>query len=753
VRLAGFLILNLLLLGAWWPWFARRLPGRRIEPLVYAGLAVASQLVLAEIVLGMVGRLTLPVLLAALVSVSAVVAALALRLPRPAPVAGGVAARDLLGPLNLFLLALALVLTAWLALATWLLPPRGVDDMAYHLPPLYEFARSGMIFVLPLQLRVQFALPLGGDLLYLWPLVFFGADTWVDGVQFVVACYGALVLCALARAFGLGRREALGLGLLFLFTPVVIGQAASNYNDVITAVCHLVVLYALVRFWQEGTLLHLVMAGLASGFGLGAKYTMIVPVLGAQPLIWLRLWKDGGVGRGLARYAAYAAACAVLPAYWLLRNWLTTGVLLFPYEVSPGGLTAVSGAAVEVAATQAGAEVAGSALRALVEEPLRLAGFVLQDPGLGSLNGGLGLVFFGLGVPALAWCGARALREARAGELFPLLFWGQALLVLAMFLAQIDVSRLQYNMRLLIVLVPFGLLALGLARRRLAAELPAVAAAIPALAASAAVLALVQLAGYSLPALAFTEPLADRSRGRVTSDYRYYPAARKDMASLATAWDPLDYLTRDGPGWNVYMAADWDVFYLTPLYGSRLQNRFWNFLYEAPPEPDALIFHAGFEGGSEQLFYTNEDRRITPQQVARNPRYELVTISPPTEFWVRRDLLAAPATRARLTEFYRRRYAGDIGALREVLTRLPADAVVVAAGGLGHGLKGLGLAGELALPVELVRRGDEQAAARRLGAASVVTAGARIPGYDARELAVVQTPQGPVSLYLNTVRP
>lgn len=751
MRLAGFLIVNLLLVGAWWLWFARRSASRHEQALVYAGLALASQLVLSQIVLGIFGYLTVGALLATLLALGALVAGLALRAPRPVPVSAGVTAREVLGPANVTLLALALLLTAWMALATWLLPPRGVDDMAYHLPPLYEFARSGTIFVLPLQLRVQFALPLGGDLLYLWPLVFFGTDTWVDGVQYVVALFGAAVLYALARAFDLGRREALGIALLMLFTPVVMGQAASNYNDLVTAVCHLVLLYALVRFWQEGAFLHLVMAGVASGFGLGAKYTMIVPVLGAQPLIWLRLWKDGRAGAGLARYAAYWAACAVLPAYWLVRNYLTTGVLLFPYELSPGGLTAVSGAAVEVAATQAGAAVAGSALRALRDEPLRLIGFVLQDPGLGSLNGGLGAVFFGLGLPALAWCLARALRGLGRGELFPLLFWGQGLLVLGMFLVQIDVSRLQYNMRLLIVLVPLALLALGLARRRLEAEWPALAAGISAAATAASVLAVLQLAGYSLPAFAVDRPLDDRSRGRLTSDYRYYPASRQDMASLATAWDPLDYLTRDGPGWNVYMAADWDVFYLTPLLGSRLQNRFWNFLYDAPPEPDAFIYHTGFEGGVEQLFYTDE-RRITPQQVARDGRYELVTVSPPTEFWVRRELLAAAPNRARLTEFYRRRYADDLAALREVLPQLPADAVIVTAAELGHGLKGLALAGELALPVELVRRGDEQAAARRLGAATVVSVGTRLPGYEARELAAVKTRQGPVSLYLNTVR-
>jgi hypothetical protein len=94
-----------------------------------------------------------------------------------------------------------------------------------------------------------------------------------------------------------------------------------------------------------------------------------------------------------------------------------------------------------------------------------------------------------------------------------------------------------------------------------------------------------------------TAALADRRSGTATTDYRYYRTANGDLPALAAAFEPLDYLTRDGPGWDVYMAADWNVFVTAPLFGSRIQNRVWNFLPAPATPPDALLFHTGFGGG------------------------------------------------------------------------------------------------------------------------------------------------------------
>jgi hypothetical protein len=530
-------------------------------------------------------------------------------------------------------------------------------------------------------------------------------------------------------------------------------QAGSNYTDVIVAVWHLVLLYAAVRFWQDGALRHLVLAGLAAGLGLSAKYSMLIGIVTIQPLLLLRLWRAGGAAGVLRGCAIFAAGTLAVPGYWLVRNWLVTGYPLYPYDLTPGGLHAVAGTPLDIVLEE-GIAPAGRALAQLLVEPGRVLLFLFRDPGLGSLNGGLGLAFWAGGGPALAWCLIAALRRAAQRDWFPILFWGQAPFLALVFLFQVDVARLPYNMRLVIVLVPFGLLALGLALQALRDELPGAAVAVRAACVAAAALAVVHLAAVRLPGFDFSAALAERARNEETSSLRYLRHAPGDLASLSTAFDPLDYLTAGGPGWDVYMAADWHVFYTAPVFGSRIQNRVWNFLPKTRGDPDALLFHTGFAGRGERLYYVQG--RITPADAASDARYELVSEHPPTRLWVARARLDEPATRARLVEYYRRRFGQDIERLRPLAGSLPdADALIVSTRA-GHALKYLALTGALAVPVHLAPAGREGELARRLGRSTggrFLSLAAALPGLSGRRIAEAVPAAGLPAVYMNETAP
>jgi hypothetical protein len=749
VRLAAFLLVNAGLLAAWSWWLARVHGERGAANAAYAGLLFASQLVATGLALGAAGALRLPAVLAALGTVAAaVVAHAALRGRPPAPARAPW--RELAAPAGLALAALAAAFCAWLLAAAWLLPPRGVDDLAYHLPPVYQYVQTGRIALLPLELRTQFAMPLGGDFLYLWPALFFGADTWVDAVGLGVALYGCAVLYALACALGAGRRDALVAALAFLLMPVVMAQAGASYTDLAIAACHLALLYAAVRAWRDGGALHVAMAGLAAGFGLGVKYNMLVAVAAALPVLALGAWRRGGAA-ALARAAGtFTLALVPLPAYWYVRNALVTGEPLYPYALGPGGLRPL-GTMPEEAVLAEGAVAAGRALPALFAEPARLLGFLFRDPGLGTLNGGFGLVAWGLGLPALAWCLARAAREARRGDWLPLLLWGTAPVVFLLFLQQTDLTRLQFNMRLALVAPALGLAALAVALGRVRADWPGAAAALRGAVVGASALALAHLAGARIPTFDVSAAAADRRAGTVTTPQRYYRGSEGDLPGLATAFEPLDFLTLGGPGWSVYMAADWRVFMTAPLFGSGLQNRVWNFQAEPRRAPDALVFHAGFGGGGRRLYYVRGT--LTPAEVARDPAYALLARSGPTELWVSAARLAEPATRARLAALYERREAADIAAFRAVAAALPPADAVVGSLPVLNALRYLELTGALAVPVHLARAGDEAALARRLGAARVITLGAPLAGAASRPLATVRTSQGTVGLHFNELAP
>lgn len=645
-----FVLVTGLVLAGWW----LLLPpsAGRAGRLVYTGLLAAAQVTGTEILLGATGLFRLPLLVGAILLVSLPVAVIGWRRREPARPAPW---RDALDPANVALLALLLLVGAWLLVATWLLPPRGVDDIVYHLPPLYDLVQTGRINVLPTQIRVQFLLPLGGDFLYLWPLAFTRADTWLDGVQFLVALYGIAVVAALAGSLGATRRDALFAGLLWLFVPVVLAQSASNYVEVILAVCQLVLLYAAVRFWKEGGWLHLAMAGLAAGFGLGVKYSMLVSIAGVLPVIGIALWRDGGparVSRALRGAGLFALAAAPLPAYWLVRNWLLTGYPLYPYGITATGLADVGGHPLSELPGFVPEPAAGSALGALLDTPVRFLVYLFEDPGLGSLNGGFGLVFWGMALPALAWCAWRALARR---DVLAALLWGQALLVLFTFLVQTDVSRVRFNIRLVLVVVGLALVALALLLRELRDDASWTAGALRGAGVLASLLAVVQLGATTLPPLQVRDAVAERAAGVATSPFIHYRQSGPDMAQLAPALAAVDYLTRDAGGWQVALAAEWRVFNTAPLFGTRLQNRVWNFATNPPGPPDALIFQQPAFGG--ELFYPWPDRRITPDDVRRDPRYARVPLPTDAELWVLRERLAAAGMEARLAEF-RARLAG-----------------------------------------------------------------------------------------------
>jgi hypothetical protein len=735
--------LTVAIVAAWERFLATCLAAGPGERLAYAGLLAAGQIVLAQLLPGIFGWLTAGTVLALNLSISAIVAGFALRRKRVVPqvMPGG---GKLLSPALLALLILLVATSLWLVAAAALLPPRGVDDLAYHLPPLYQAVQTGRISILPLELRESFAMPFNADLLFLWPLLLMHSDRWIDIVQFVVAIYGAVVIYVIASRLGATRRDAAFAGLLLVFTPVVLGQSGSNYVDVIVAVLHLVMLYAMIAYRQTADSAHLVLAGIATGLALGAKYTMIPLVLAAQPLLYVPLVRAGSVAAALRRYALYWLAALPFFAYWYARNWIETGSPFFPFRLTATGLSGIEGTVMATALSSTGP----SALTTFVAEPFKLLLYPFQDFGLGSFHGGFGAIFWGICLPLLTWQLLRALRPARHGDYFALIFWGQFAIALAVYLATVRYRGLQYDQRYVLAVAGFGLLSLAVFLSYLRAAWPAAVAWLQVACVSIAALAVVQLGSYVWPGFRLSGPVADRRAGTYTSDYRYYRQGADSPGSLAVqsvAWDPLDYLTRGARSWRVYVAADWNSFPTPPLFGSRLQNTVWNFERDPRGEPDAFIFARLTPGGP--LFYLGP--RITPEQVAAGDRYDLVAQTMQVSFWVRREIIRDPRVSERLKDYYLRAYGRPPAMLAPLRASCPADAVLLTGAPVGPLLRYLDLAGETSCPVSLVRPGTEGSEAQRRGLERVVTVDVPLAGFDSRTLFTARSEHGSMAFIDN----
>jgi hypothetical protein len=132
-----------------------------------------------------------------------------------------------------------------------------------------------------------------------------------------IAC--AAGVAAIARRVGLSRKEALFGALLFVLLPIVLLQASTTQNDLITAA----LLVAATTFVTGSSRGHLVLAALACGLAAGTKVTavyalpvLVVAALVAPPTAWR------------ARRLAAITAGFVAGSYWYVVNAVETGRLL-----------------------------------------------------------------------------------------------------------------------------------------------------------------------------------------------------------------------------------------------------------------------------------------------------------------------------------------------------------------------------------------------------------------------------------------
>ncbi len=209
-------------------------------------------------------------------------------------------------------LGAALVVMAVVCLIYALGPEAGWDPMYYHLrlPRLYEMRHK--IYLVPYIYPSHY--PQGIEMLFGlgWLLGGEGAAKLIN-LSFWPLCGAALF--QLAKPFG--ARTAFRSVALALTLPIVGTLAAESYIDLGVTFFTLLALI-------HGSRGRYVAAGVFLGFGMGAKYTGVIP---AAALAAAALMCKGRFG-GLVRMAA-VAALPVLP--WLFKNGLFTGDPVAPF--------------------------------------------------------------------------------------------------------------------------------------------------------------------------------------------------------------------------------------------------------------------------------------------------------------------------------------------------------------------------------------------------------------------------------------
>jgi hypothetical protein len=257
----------------------------------------------------------------------------------------------------LILLVVAAGEVLWRLMIAYLMPPYATDALWYHLTTVAGWLQEGQIG--PSDLSIWSTVyPYNGELLFTWPALLLGDDTFVDAVQLPFAIIASTAVAGISQVVGLSTRGAAATGCLFLLAPIVLSQATANYTDLIFIAFFLSCFYFVLRFAADlgatggGNLTYILLAGLAGGLALGTKVLGII-YLGVLVLLLLghvlaaRLGGRANGKRVVWSLILFAVPVLALGAYHYVETWVRFGNPLYPVRIAAFGVEFFSGRSVD----------------------------------------------------------------------------------------------------------------------------------------------------------------------------------------------------------------------------------------------------------------------------------------------------------------------------------------------------------------------------------------------------------------------
>lgn len=202
-----------------------------------------------------------------------------------------------------------------------LAPETGFDALNYQLgtPRLY-IANHGIVDTENL---AGYSHPLAVNMLYVfaWLIHSSLAAKLIHLAFGLLTAAGCWVFCRRYAAPGSGALAA----LLFLASPIVMFLCHTAYADLGLAFFALLAVFAVFRWIESGVRHWIVLAGIYSGFNLGAKYMGAAVVVVVLAIALVVLAKDKQRRRILVDLCLYCGVTLLVLAPWLIKNWIMSG--------------------------------------------------------------------------------------------------------------------------------------------------------------------------------------------------------------------------------------------------------------------------------------------------------------------------------------------------------------------------------------------------------------------------------------------
>jgi hypothetical protein len=224
-------------------------------------------------------------------------------------------------PLELASIGVFLAATLVIALVA---APNNWDSLTYHLTRVEQWIQNGTLAHFPTNIEQQVSLNPGAEILILHARVVSGSDVFSNVVQWLAAGIGAVASTLAAAHLGAGRRGQTAAAVFVLTVPMVVLQASSTQNDLVTACWVIVFAERVLALRAAPSAWRAMEAGMALGLALVTKGTALMAVLPASmglAAVLLAFRDRRTITFGLAAGVMTLA----LNAGWWVRNYQAFG--------------------------------------------------------------------------------------------------------------------------------------------------------------------------------------------------------------------------------------------------------------------------------------------------------------------------------------------------------------------------------------------------------------------------------------------
>lgn len=211
-------------------------------------------------------------------------------------------------------------------------PPMEYDSLAYHLPFIVEWLKTGSLLT---PYYSAFAGPISYypsnyELLGLWSMIPFSNDFFADLLNFPLLILLGIVLYRIQRNFNISKKISLFVIAVIFYMPVFFHQLGTALTDLFFTFSFVLIIYFLQEFYlaeksKKNT--SSIFFGLSLGLFIGTKYLGIV--YGIIPLIF-------SLTLAFKNYKALIIGFlsgVLTGSFFYIRNFLDTGNPIFPAEL------------------------------------------------------------------------------------------------------------------------------------------------------------------------------------------------------------------------------------------------------------------------------------------------------------------------------------------------------------------------------------------------------------------------------------